>query len=150
MRNLSLNFLKTLAIILSSSLLFDYNLAFNIESVAINGDEKWWKHNGVEEGETVRLSCQVDNWYIHDFRNHLLVLSFQFYLNSYKFLNSSLSISFLTLQMAIPKPRWCFNSIFLLGLNIAVGSTIIVRFANFLGALMLCKHKILAWEYTLV
>ena len=63
MRKLSLNFLKTLAIILSSSLLFDFNLAFGIKSLTING-EKWWKHNGVEEGGKVRLSCQVDNWYI--------------------------------------------------------------------------------------
>jgi hypothetical protein len=143
MRNLSLNFLKTLAIILSSSLLFDFNLAFGIalESPTINGEE-WWKHNGVKEGEKVRLKCQIDNWYIHDFRNHLLILSFQFYLNSYKFLNSSLSLSFVIFQMSIMKPRWCSNSIFSLGLNIADGSTM-VRFANFLGALMLCNCKLI-------
>ena len=117
MRKLSLDFFKTLAVILSSSLFFDFNLAFNfkLNGLTING-ENWWKHNGVEEGETVRLSCHLDNWYIHDFRFHLLVLSFQF-------LNSTLSLPFVTFQMGIKKPRWCFNYIFLLGLNIADGST---------------------------
>ena len=117
MRKLSLNFFKTLAIILSSSLFFDFNFAFNIKlnGLTING-ENWWTHNGLEEGGKVRLSCHVDNWYIHDFRNHLLVLSFQFYLNSYRILNSSLFLSFVTFQMGITKPRWCFNTIFLLTL----------------------------------
>ena len=145
MRKLSLNFFKTLAIILSSSLFFDFNFAFNIKlnGLTING-ENWWTHNGVEEGGKVRLSCHVDNWYIHDFRFHLLVLSFQFYPNCYKFLYSSLPLS-----MSITKPRWCFNFLFLLGLNIADGSNLMVSFVNFLGALMLFKHK-LAWDYTIV
>ena len=53
MRKLSINFPMTSVIFLSLSLLFHFNLAFEIKSATVNPP------NGVEVGGKVRLSCQL-------------------------------------------------------------------------------------------
>ena len=48
----------TLVIFISSALLFDLSLAFEIKSSSV------YPENGVEEGGKVRLSCKLDAWYV--------------------------------------------------------------------------------------
>ena len=66
MRKLSENSLKTLAIILLSSLLFDFNLAFQIRSATVEVSSE-----GIEDG--LYLKCLV--WYDNEWNMELCTTS---------------------------------------------------------------------------